>query len=62
MQRPKPDRVSTKYEYPSSRYMTIGGTRLHYCVEGRGPTLVLLHGALSSLHTWQGWVELLSAH
>ncbi|MEY4513005.1 MAG: hypothetical protein RLZZ450_5127 [Pseudomonadota bacterium] len=62
MQRPKPDRLSTKYEYPSSRYMTVGGKRLHYCVEGRGPTLVLLHGALSSLHTWQGWVELLSAH
>jgi pimeloyl-ACP methyl ester carboxylesterase len=62
MHRPKPDRVSAKYEYPSSRYMLIGGKRLHYCVEGRGPTLVLLHGAGASLHTWQGWVELLSAH
>jgi len=62
MHSPKRDRVAAKYEYPSSRYMTIGGKRIHYCVEGRGPTLVLLHGVMASLHTWEGWVRHLSAH
>ena len=62
MHTPKHDATAAKYECPSSRYMTVGGTRIHYCVEGRGPTLVLLHGAMASLHTWQGWVMHLSPH
>jgi pimeloyl-ACP methyl ester carboxylesterase len=59
---PKHDTIATRYESASSRYMPVGGLRLHYCVEGRGPTLVLLHGELSSLHTWEGWVQRLSSH
>ncbi|MDB4974507.1 MAG: alpha/beta hydrolase [Myxococcaceae bacterium] len=58
----KADCIASKYECPSSRYMNLGGKRIHYCVEGRGPTLVLLHGALASLHTWEGWVTHLAAH
>jgi pimeloyl-ACP methyl ester carboxylesterase len=53
----KQDHVATKYETAASRYMTIGGTRIHYCVEGRGPTLLLLHGVIGSLHAWEGWVK-----
>ncbi|MEM6899689.1 MAG: alpha/beta hydrolase [Pseudomonadota bacterium] len=35
--------------------------KLHYRDEGNpdGPTLVLVHGFSSSLHTWEHWVELL---
>ncbi|MDB4988273.1 MAG: alpha/beta hydrolase [Myxococcaceae bacterium] len=62
MHSPKQAATDSKYECPSSRYMTVGGKRIHYCIEGRGPTLVLLHGAMSSLHTWEGWVEHLAAH
>lgn len=56
------DQVAEIYESPASRYMTVGATRLHYCVEGRGPSLMLLHGVMSSLHTWDGWVKHLSPH
>lgn len=62
MQTPKHDATAAKYECASSRYMNVGGKRIHYCIEGRGPTLVLLHGAMASLHTWQGWVTHLSPH
>ena len=62
MSTPKQDAIAAKYECPSSRYMTVGGKRIHYCVEGRGPALVLLHGAMASLHTWQGWVQHLAPH
>jgi pimeloyl-ACP methyl ester carboxylesterase len=58
----KHDELAAKYEYPSSRYMSVGGKRIHYCVEGRGPTLVLLHGIMTSLHTWDGWVQYLAPH
>jgi pimeloyl-ACP methyl ester carboxylesterase len=56
------DRAAEKYECRSSRYMLLGGKRIHYCVDGRGPTLLLLHGELASLHTWQGWVDQLLPH
>jgi pimeloyl-ACP methyl ester carboxylesterase len=63
---PAPTRsVSTdrdKLECRSSRYVTMGGKRIHYCVEGRGPALLLLHGVMGSLHSWQGWVDQLSPH
>jgi pimeloyl-ACP methyl ester carboxylesterase len=49
-------------ECRSSRHVVLGGKRIHYCVDGRGPTLLLLHGVVSSLHCWQGWVDQLSPH
>lgn len=54
-------RIRQKYEGPSSRYVEVGGRRVHYRVEGEGPTLVLLHGVMASLHTWDGWVERLKS-
>jgi pimeloyl-ACP methyl ester carboxylesterase len=51
-----------KSECRSSRYVSLGGKRIHYCVEGRGPTLLLLHGVMASLQSWQGWVDQLSPH
>ncbi|MET0286038.1 MAG: alpha/beta fold hydrolase, partial [Polyangiales bacterium] len=49
-------------ECRSSRYVTLGGKRVHYCIDGRGPTLLLLHGVMASLHSWQGWVDQLAPH
>ena len=42
--------------------MIVGGTRIHYTVQGRGPTLLLLHGVLGSLQSWDGWVAELAPH
>lgn len=50
------------YEKPNSRYVEIDGTRVHYTLEGSGPPLLLLHGVMASLHTWDGWVRELSQH
>jgi pimeloyl-ACP methyl ester carboxylesterase len=51
------------YQNHASRYVQIDGRRVHYRDEGEGPnTLVLLHGVMASLHTWDGWVEALSPH
>lgn len=54
--------LENKYAQAPSRFIDINGTRVHYRDEGRGPAVVLLHGVFSSLHTWDGWVEALSAN
>jgi len=51
-----------RYEKPESRYVVIDGTQVHYTDEGHGPALVLLHGVMASLHTWDGWVAALRPH
>jgi len=53
--------IRTKYERAESRYLEVSGLRIHYSIEGAGPTLILLHGVMASLHTWDGWVEQLSS-
>jgi pimeloyl-ACP methyl ester carboxylesterase len=53
--------IRRKYEGPASRYLTVDGKRFHYRMEGAGPTLVLLHGVMASLHTWDGWVDQLKS-
>lgn len=54
--------LQRRYEKPASRYLVIDGTRVHYTDEGEGPALVLLHGVMASLHTWDGWVDALAGH
>lgn len=56
------ERARDPLECRSSRYVSLAGKRIHYCVEGRGPTLLLLHGVMGSLHSWQGWVDQLASH
>jgi len=51
-----------KYTLPESRFIDINGIKVHYCDQGKGPILLLLHGMLSSLHTWNEWVKILSPH
>src|SRR5438477_5243895 len=42
---------------PPSRFVPVDGMQVHYRDEGSGPTVVLLHGTSSSLHTWEGWAS-----
>ncbi|MBE8591552.1 alpha/beta hydrolase [Pseudomonas sp. MAFF 301449] len=45
-----------------SRFIVIGGKRVHYKREGSGPVLVLLHGSGSSLQCFDGVLPALQAH
>jgi pimeloyl-ACP methyl ester carboxylesterase len=51
------EKLKKKYCYPASKFTNIEGMPLHYRVVGKGPTLVLLHGTGSSMHTWEQWIE-----
>jgi len=55
----KPAKLEERYGGPTSQYMTVDGTRIHYRIDGNpnGPGVLLLHGVLASTHTWDGWVE-----
>ncbi|RMD83270.1 MAG: alpha/beta fold hydrolase [Candidatus Dadabacteria bacterium] len=60
----KPDLPAAEAEArlagPDSRFVEVDGMRVHYRDVGSGPVLVLLHGSNSSLHTWAGWIDMLS--
>ena len=56
------DVVDARYTSPSSQFLMMeNGSRIHYRDEGRrqGEPIVLLHGSLASLHTWESWVDIL---
>jgi len=53
--------VGSKYRYADSKWIVNDfGTKIHYRDVGEGPVIVLLHGEISSLHTWEKWIEALS--
>ncbi|MGB0505311.1 MAG: alpha/beta fold hydrolase [Pikeienuella sp.] len=37
---------------PSGKFMTVDGLKVHYVDQGSGPTVILIHGANSSLLDW----------
>lgn len=45
---------------PDSRFVAVGGLRIHYKRAGHGPALVLLHGSASSLQHFDRAAALLS--
>jgi pimeloyl-ACP methyl ester carboxylesterase len=47
-----------------SRYVELDGFTVHYRDQGSKdkPVMVLIHGVVSSLHTWDGWLPLLAEH
>jgi len=56
--------VDEKYTNSASKFLVIEkGARIHYRVQGKkaAPTIVLVHGAMASLHTWEPRVEILSS-
>lgn len=54
--------LTEKYTDETSKFMAVDDLVIHYRDEGTGPTLVLLHGVASSLHTWDDWVKRLAPH
>ncbi|PCJ30339.1 MAG: alpha/beta hydrolase [Moraxellaceae bacterium] len=56
-----PETLKSKYASEHSKYIKIDDTLIHYQDEGEGPVLVLTHGVMASLHTWDGWVEALKS-
>jgi pimeloyl-ACP methyl ester carboxylesterase len=54
--------LTEKYTDETSKFLAVDDLIIHYRDEGTGPTLVLLHGVGSSLHTWDDWVERLAPH
>ena len=54
------DELIKKYSLPNSKFMDLYGINVHYCDEGSGEVILLLHGVFSSLHTFNIWAEILS--
>jgi pimeloyl-ACP methyl ester carboxylesterase len=54
--------LTEKYTDETSKFLAVDDLIIHYRDEGTGPTLLLLHGVASSLHTWDDWVKRLSPH
>lgn len=48
-----PDTPDTSNRKNDNKY------QVHYCDQGKGPVLLLLHGFTASLHTWNVWVDAL---
>lgn len=53
--------LRSKYTDSDSKFITVRNNRVHYKDQGRGETVLLLHGTASSLHTWDHWAEKLTA-
>lgn len=51
------DPIFKKYGGGASRFLVIRDALVHYRDEGEGFPLVLIHGAFSSLHTFEDWAE-----
>ncbi|MEK1941777.1 MAG: alpha/beta hydrolase [Pseudomonas sp.] len=47
-----------------SRFIELDGFNVHYRDEGTRdkPALVLIHGVVASLHTWDGWIDAFAEH
>jgi len=53
------DVVDAKYTSPTSQFLMLDdGARIHFRDEGNrtGLPVVLIHGSMASLHTWEPWV------
>ena len=51
--------LTERYTDEESKFIDIQGMKVHYKIEGQGPTIILLHGTASSLHTWDVWTRVL---
>ena len=54
--------LEKKYATGASSFIKVDGLRVHYRNEGEGPTLLMLHGILASLHNWEAWSRELKSH
>jgi pimeloyl-ACP methyl ester carboxylesterase len=54
--------LEARYAAPPSRWLVLGGMRVHLRDEGPRDDpvpVVLVHGTAASLHTWEGWAQAL---
>lgn len=65
----EPDRpvkeLTERWAKEPSRFMTLSGMQIHFRDEGikEDPLpIILVHGTSASLHTWNGWTEVLAKH
>jgi pimeloyl-ACP methyl ester carboxylesterase len=49
--------LKSKYANQPSKFIEIDGMNVHYREEGKGETIILLHGTGASLHTWDKWTD-----
>jgi pimeloyl-ACP methyl ester carboxylesterase len=54
--------LESRYATPESRFMDLGGVRVHYTDEGAGPAVVLLHASFMNLRSWDSLAESLAAN
>ena len=54
-----PETLIARYANDRSRFVDVGGVRAHVRDQGNpeGIPVVLIHGAMGSLHMWEGWVR-----
>ncbi len=50
------------YSDPRGHIAVIGGVEIYYKDEGRGPALLLVHGSVSTLRTWDRIAPVLARH
>ena len=53
------EELKEKYTYKSSGFIPVDGLDIHYCDEGEGEVVLLIHGTFSSLHSFDDWTEIL---
>jgi len=53
------DALKPRWAQPPSTFVSVNGMNVHVRDEGKGETIVLLHGTSASLHTWEGWARAL---
>lgn len=54
--------LRTRYADSHGHIAVIGGVEVYYKDEGRGPVLLLVHGSVSTLRTWDRIVPVLARH
>jgi pimeloyl-ACP methyl ester carboxylesterase len=62
MQGVSPEALESKYMTPADRFVEVAGARVRVREEGAAdaPPVILLHGFIYSLETWDGWAADLS--
>lgn len=55
--------ITSRYSYLDSYWIINDfGHSIHYRDLGEGPTVLLIHGEMDSVHAWEPWIENLSAN
>ncbi len=57
------EEMAARYANEQSRFFSYRGDNIHYRIEGNhspeAPVIIMLHGIMASLQTWEGWVDAL---